>query len=227
MPLSFGIGHLGPVIDAFLRLHPALTFELDLNDRRVDLLAEGFDLAERFAGVPYWDGPVDTPAAQNRAKRGRTTMVRNLAANDGSVAVGARDYSWQVPDFCVRIEKLARNRGLTLKSRAPVGGPGRRQYHDVPKHVHRDCPAMQSLTTTELRAKLKEVLDRINEDHQPVAIRRSGGRGVVLLDAEDYESIVETLHLVRHPVNAERLRCGMAQHQAGETTEIDVAAYLD
>ena len=86
---------------------------------------------------------------------------------------------------------------------------------------------MQSLTPSELHAKLKDVLDRVNDDREPVAIRRSGGRSVVILDAEDYESIIETLHLVRHPANAERLRRGMAQHRPGETSEIDVAPYLD
>jgi antitoxin YefM len=86
---------------------------------------------------------------------------------------------------------------------------------------------MQSLSTTELRATLKDVLDRINDDREPVTIRRAGGKAVVLLDAEDYASIIETLHLVRHPANAERLQRGMAQHRAGETTEIDVAPYLD
>ncbi|WP_295880226.1 type II toxin-antitoxin system Phd/YefM family antitoxin [uncultured Thiohalocapsa sp.] len=86
---------------------------------------------------------------------------------------------------------------------------------------------MQSLTTTELRANLKDVLDHINDDREPVTIRRAGGKGVVLLDAEDYASIIETLHLVRHPANAERLQRGMAQHRAGEATEIDVAPYLD
>jgi antitoxin YefM len=86
---------------------------------------------------------------------------------------------------------------------------------------------MQSLTASELHAKLKDVLDRVNDDREPVAIRRDGGRGVVILDAEDYASIIETVHLVRHPANAERLRRGMAQHQAGAAVEIDVAPYLD
>jgi antitoxin YefM len=86
---------------------------------------------------------------------------------------------------------------------------------------------MQSLTTTELRANLKNVLDHVNDDREPVTIHRSGGKGVVLLDADDYASMVETLHLVRHPANAERLHRGMAQHRAGDAVEIDVTAYLD
>lgn len=49
VPLSFGLGHLAPAIDAFLADHPEVEFDLDLNDRQVDLLAEGFDLAVRIA----------------------------------------------------------------------------------------------------------------------------------------------------------------------------------
>jgi DNA-binding transcriptional LysR family regulator len=49
VPLSFGLNHLGPAIDAVLRTHAGIEFDLDLNDRQVDLLAEGFDLAVRIA----------------------------------------------------------------------------------------------------------------------------------------------------------------------------------
>jgi len=48
-PLSFGIEHLGPALREFTRLHPAVEFDIDLNDRQVDLVAEGFDLAIRIA----------------------------------------------------------------------------------------------------------------------------------------------------------------------------------
>jgi len=86
---------------------------------------------------------------------------------------------------------------------------------------------MDNLTTSEFRGQLKTILDRVNDDHQPVSIRRAGGRGVVVMDADDYASIQETLYLVRNPANAERLRLGMKQHQNGQTTEIDIDAYLD
>ena len=86
---------------------------------------------------------------------------------------------------------------------------------------------METITASDLRANLKSVLDRVNDDHEPVTVPRGPGRSVVILDAEDYASIIETLHLVRSPRNAERLREGMAQHQAGRITEINVAPYLD
>jgi DNA-binding transcriptional LysR family regulator len=51
VPLSFGLLHLAPAIDDFLRLHPDVQFDLDFNDRQVDLLTEGFDLALRIADL--------------------------------------------------------------------------------------------------------------------------------------------------------------------------------
>ncbi|MBS0588584.1 MAG: LysR family transcriptional regulator [Proteobacteria bacterium] len=52
VPLSFGLMHLGPAITAFLQTHPDIEFDLDFNDRQVDLLAEGFDLVIRIASLP-------------------------------------------------------------------------------------------------------------------------------------------------------------------------------
>lgn len=52
LPLSFGLMHLGPAIREFLQMHPEIEFDLDFNDRQVDLLAEGFDLAIRIASLP-------------------------------------------------------------------------------------------------------------------------------------------------------------------------------
>jgi DNA-binding transcriptional LysR family regulator len=48
LPLSFGVRHMCAPIAEFMRQHPRVTFELDLNDRRVDLVEEGADLAIRI-----------------------------------------------------------------------------------------------------------------------------------------------------------------------------------
>ncbi len=86
---------------------------------------------------------------------------------------------------------------------------------------------MEHVTPSELRTHLKTILNRINDDHEPVVVIRDKGRSVVILDADDYASIMETVYLTRNPVNAERLREGMRQHQTGQWKEIDVTAYLD
>ncbi len=48
LPLSFGVMHMCEPIAEFRREHPAINFDLDLNDRRVDLVEEGADLAVRI-----------------------------------------------------------------------------------------------------------------------------------------------------------------------------------
>lgn len=48
-PLSFGLLHLAPAITDFMERHPQVRFDLDFNDRQVDLLAEDIDVAIRIA----------------------------------------------------------------------------------------------------------------------------------------------------------------------------------
>ena len=51
-PMSFGILHLSPLLPALLRRCPELTVDLTLNDRLVDLVEEGYDLAIRIGRLP-------------------------------------------------------------------------------------------------------------------------------------------------------------------------------
>lgn len=48
LPLSFGVRHMAGPIAEFSQRHPRVSFDLDLNDRRIDLLQEGVDLALRI-----------------------------------------------------------------------------------------------------------------------------------------------------------------------------------
>ena len=48
-PLSFGLGHLAPAIEEFVRAHPGVVIDIDFSDRQVDLVAQGVDLAVRIA----------------------------------------------------------------------------------------------------------------------------------------------------------------------------------
>lgn len=47
-PVSFSIAQLSPVISLFKKAYPAVNIDLQLNDRQVDVVEEGFDLALRI-----------------------------------------------------------------------------------------------------------------------------------------------------------------------------------
>lgn len=51
-PFTYGIARLTPAIAAYLARYPHVSVELSLNDRYVDLLADGFDLAIRMGALP-------------------------------------------------------------------------------------------------------------------------------------------------------------------------------
>lgn len=50
-PAGFGRRHVAPLLLEFLRAHPEVSANLDLSDRTVDLVNEGFDCAVRLGGL--------------------------------------------------------------------------------------------------------------------------------------------------------------------------------
>src|SRR5262249_21373531 len=52
MPGDIAMLALSGMIERFVREHPAVTLELDLSPRRVDLIAENYDLALRMGDPP-------------------------------------------------------------------------------------------------------------------------------------------------------------------------------
>ncbi len=65
--------------------------------------------------------------------------------------------------------------------------------------------SMSTISYTDLRRNLASAMDQVNEDHAPLYITRQKGKGAVLLSAEDYAAIEETLYLMSSPRNAPRL----------------------
>ena len=51
-PLTFGILHLAPLWARFTEAYPGVTLDVILNDRVVDVVEEGYDLAIRIAALP-------------------------------------------------------------------------------------------------------------------------------------------------------------------------------
>jgi DNA-binding transcriptional LysR family regulator len=52
LPLSFGMSHLAPLWGNFIAAFPQIDLDVTLNDRVVDLVDEGYDLAVRINSLP-------------------------------------------------------------------------------------------------------------------------------------------------------------------------------
>ncbi len=78
---------------------------------------------------------------------------------------------------------------------------------------------MQTLTVSETRANLKAVLDRVVADKAPIQIVRPKGEGVVLVSESEWEGMLETMHLLSSPANAQRLLEGIHELDAGRGEE--------
>lgn len=75
---------------------------------------------------------------------------------------------------------------------------------------------MKTLSSTELRANLSAVMDRVNDDHEPVIVTRAKGKPVVMVSLEDWASMDETAYLLSSPENARRLRESIRQLNEGK-----------
>jgi DNA-binding transcriptional LysR family regulator len=51
-PMTLGVARVAPLIAEFLELHPGIEIDLNLSDTRVDIVAEGYDIALRIADLP-------------------------------------------------------------------------------------------------------------------------------------------------------------------------------
>jgi antitoxin YefM len=68
---------------------------------------------------------------------------------------------------------------------------------------------------TDFRKRLAHYMDRVNDDRDAVLITRQGSEPAVLLAQSEYDSMVETLHLLSSPANAKMLYDAIADANAG------------
>lgn len=87
---------------------------------------------------------------------------------------------------------------------------------------------MRTLPLSEVKARLSEIADEVDRTHERVHITRNGREYVVLLSAEDLESIEATLELLSDPQAMAEIREADAQVAAGEAVSgAEMAALME
>jgi DNA-binding transcriptional LysR family regulator len=135
-PMTFGTMHLAPAIPAYSAAHPAVTVDMTLNDRIVDLVDEGFDLAVRIGRLNDSSlmarrlAPcrfVVCAAPSYLAERGRPVAPEELAAHaclGYSYAPDGDLWEFVGPDGARRVRvsgPLRANNGEALAAAAAAG----------------------------------------------------------------------------------------------------------
>ena len=75
---------------------------------------------------------------------------------------------------------------------------------------------------TEFRTGLKKFLDRVENDNETLIIKRGAGKGAVMMSLDEYNSIMETLHLLNSKANADRLHESILQIRKGQGVQKDL-----
>jgi antitoxin YefM len=75
---------------------------------------------------------------------------------------------------------------------------------------------MDAVSYTAVRNNLAKMLDKVNDDHDPVLITRQRGKPAVLMSLEDFNAYEETAYLLSSPRNAARLRRAIRALDAGK-----------
>jgi len=72
---------------------------------------------------------------------------------------------------------------------------------------------------SEFRLGLKGFLDKVENDNETLILKRKSGVGSVLISLEEYNSLIETMHLLSSKKNADRLFESIQQMKSGQTVQ--------
>jgi antitoxin YefM len=75
---------------------------------------------------------------------------------------------------------------------------------------------MMAANYTEFRTNLKKYLDEVEQNQETLIIKRGTGNGTVMLSLDEYNSLMETVHLLSSKKNADRLFESIQQMKEGQ-----------
>jgi antitoxin YefM len=82
---------------------------------------------------------------------------------------------------------------------------------------------MQTISFADARSQFKKLLDRVASDADYTVITRRDAPDAVVMSLDSFNSLMETVHLLRSPSNASHLARSIAQYRQGQTSEHPLA----
>ena len=69
---------------------------------------------------------------------------------------------------------------------------------------------------TEFKNDLKKFIDNVEVNNETLIIKSKSGKGTVMISLDEYNSLIETVHLLKSKANADRLFESIEQMKEGE-----------
>ena len=81
---------------------------------------------------------------------------------------------------------------------------------------------MRVINFSEARSGLKRVIDQVVADADYTVISRRDAPDAVLMSLDTFNSLLETVHLLKSPANAAHLARSIEQYRAGQLRQQDL-----
>jgi len=78
---------------------------------------------------------------------------------------------------------------------------------------------MRVINYTEARSRFKAVLDQVAEDADYTVISRRDSEDAVIMSLEQFNGLMETVHLLKSPANVNHLNKSLEQYRTGQIEE--------
>lgn len=80
---------------------------------------------------------------------------------------------------------------------------------------------MATLSLADARANLSKLIESAVTTHERFEVTRNGDRAAVLLSADDYDALLETVDILSRPEEVEAIRRGLEELEAGDVSTAD------
>jgi antitoxin YefM len=95
-------------------------------------------------------------------------------------------------------------------------------YMYILLYIPEENPAMAHVSYSELRNNLASYMEEVCDDRAPLVVTRQNARSVVIMSEQDYEGLMETVHLLKSPANAARLLRSIKDADRGKSKKREI-----